>query len=302
MVPCKRLIHRYFCDGCKRVQRVAKIISLDRIDDDAKVGAVLLAPWVVVQSVHAEVACSPVLREGRDIMKIMTNGKWLPVVAVALLCFAPSALAQTQLELTGVNGNNYDGIFIGPYDIQVGGPSGQTYGMICDDFNDDIGVGSTWKANPVSVSASTLSQTLFGYQSGALQGYEEVAALSYAILFGNQGATNNALMQYAIWAIFSPTQVESYLVQTLGSVNGAATWSTIQGLIAWASKNGSQSLLSEFIVWTPANCKSGSCGGQEFLQFVPEGGAAWMYLLLGGITCFGAMFYSRRQQAKRFLA
>ena len=41
---------------------------------------------------------------------------------------------------------------------------------------------------------------------------------------------------------------------------------------------------------------------QEFLQYVPEGGAAWMYLLLGGITCFGAMFYSRRQQAKRSIA
>ena len=27
----------------------------------------------------------------------------------------------------------------------------------------------------------------------------------------------------------------------------------------------------------------------------PEGGTALMYLLLGGIMCFGAMFYSRRQ-------
>lgn len=231
-------------------------------------------------------------------MKIMTNGKWLIVVAVALLCFAPSALAQTQLELTGVNGNNYDGIYIGPYDIQVGGSSGQTYGMICDDFNDDIHVGSTWNANPVSVNASTLSQTLFGSQQGALQGYEEVAALSYAILFGNQGATNNALMQYAIWAIFSPTQVQNYLNAT----GYGSEWATIQSFITWASKNASQSLLSEFIVWTPTNCQSGGCGGQEFLQYVPEGGAAWMYLLLGGITCFGAMFYSRRQQAKRSIA
>ena len=105
-------------------------------------------------------------------------------------------------------------------------------------------------------------------------------------------------MQYAIWAIFSPTQVQNYL-----SSNGyGSEWATIQSFITWASKNGPQSLLSEFIVWTPINCKSGSCGGQEFFEFVPEGGAAWMYLLLGGITCFGAMFYSRSQSAKRFMA
>ncbi len=30
---------------------------------------------------------------------------------------------------------------------------------------------------------------------------------------------------------------------------------------------------------------------------VPEGGAALMYLLLAGVTCFGAIFYSRRQTA-----
>jgi hypothetical protein len=246
------------------------------------------------------VAFSPDPRESgeADIMKIMTNGKWLLLVAVALLCFAPSALAQQQLELTGVNGNSYDGIYIGPYDIQVGGSGGSTYGMICDDFNDDIEIGSTWKANPVSVSASTLSETLFGGQSGALLGYQEAAALSYAILFGNQGATNNALMQYAIWAIFSPTQVQAYL----SSTGYGSEWAAIQSLIAWAKQNASQSLLSEFIVWTPTNCVSGGCGGQEFFQFVPEGGAAWMYLLLGGMICFGAMFYSRNQRVKRTIA
>jgi hypothetical protein len=35
---------------------------------------------------------------------------------------------------------------------------------------------------------------------------------------------------------------------------------------------------------------------------VPEGGAALMYLLLAGVTCFGAMFYSRRRTAMGGLA
>jgi|ERR1700677_557920 hypothetical protein len=228
-------------------------------------------------------------------MKVTTKGKWSLVVGVVMLCFAPYVLAQQtqQLELVGVNGNNYAGIYIGPYDIQVGGPSGQTSGMICDDFNDDIGIGSTWTAKPISVSGGTLSQTLFGGQQGALQGYEEVAALSYAILFNNQGSTTNALMQYAIWAVFSPTQVQNWLKANDGS-NYAADWATICGYISWASQHGSQSLLSEFTVWTPQNCQSGGCGGQEFFQFVPEGGSALMYLLFAGMFCFGAMWIRSR--------
>jgi hypothetical protein len=231
-------------------------------------------------------------------MKSTLNGKWALMVGVALLCFAPCVLAQqTQLELTGVNGNNYAGIYIGPYDIQVGGSSGPTSGMICDDFNDDIGIGSTWQANPVSVSGATLGQTLFGSQQGALTGYEEVAALSYAILFNNQSATTNALMQYAIWAVFSPTQVQTWL--KANDSNYANDWQTICGYISWASQHTSLSLLSEFTVWTPLNsqqqkCESGGCAGQEFFQFVPEGGSALMYLLLAGIFCFGAMWLRSR--------
>jgi hypothetical protein len=229
-------------------------------------------------------------------MKITTNGKWLLSVALAMLCFAPGALAQQSLELVGVNGNNYAGIYIGPYDIQVGGSSGPTYGMICDDFNDDINIGSTWTAKPISVSSTTLSQTLFGSQSGALMGYEEAAALSYAIMFNNQGSSANALMQYAIWAIFSPTQVQNWLKANDGS-HYASDWQTIQGWITWASQHGSQSLLSEFVVWTPQNCQSGNCAGQEFFQYVPEGGTALMYLLMAGIFCFGAMWMRSRGAA-----
>lgn len=231
-------------------------------------------------------------------MKI--NAKWLLVVGVALLSMAPGVLAQnTQLELVGVNGNNYAGIYIGPYDIQVGGSSGPTYGMICDDFNDDINIGSTWTAKPNSAPASGsassfLSQTLFGSQG--LQGYEEAAALSYAILFSNQGSSANALMQYAIWAIFSPMQVQNWLKANDGS-NYSTDWATIQGWITWAGQHGSQSLLSEFVVWTPQNCQSGNCGGQEFFQYVPEGGSALMYLLMAGIFCFGAMWIRSRGAA-----
>ena len=232
-------------------------------------------------------------------MKSTVNGKWALVVGVALLCFAPYVLAQgTQLELTGVNGNNYAGIYIGPYDIQVGGSSGPTYPMICDDFNDDINIGSTWKANPVSVSGGTLMNTMFGSSGASLTMYQEAAELSYAILFNTQGASNNSLMQYAIWAIFSPSQVQNWLKANDGA-NYATDWATVCNWISWAgNQKNLTTLLSEFVVWTPQGCKSGNCGGQEFFQYVPEGGSALMYLLLAGIFCFGAMWMRSRSSVR----
>jgi hypothetical protein len=269
---------------------LARIISLDRIAGGAKV-RVLLVPFVAVQEARW-IGSSPNRKESeRGQIKVMANGKWWVAVGIAL-CFVPYGLAQQTLELTGVNGNNYAGIYIGPYDIQVG-HNGPTSGMICDDFNDDVGIGNTWTAKPVSVSGGTLSQTMFGGQQGALQGYEEVAALSYAILFNNQSSTTTALMQYAIWAIFSPTQVQNWLKANDGS-NYASDWATIQSYITWAGQHGSQSLLSQFVVWTPQGCKSGTCGAQEMFQYVPEGGTALIYLLLAGIFCFGAMWIKSR--------
>jgi len=224
-------------------------------------------------------------------MKITTTGKWLLVAAIAMLCFAPCALAQDpQLELTGVPGGYYDGYGVGPYSIQVGGPSGSTYGMICDDFYDDIGIGSQWSAT--ANSFSNLSATLFKADPNLVPDYTEALTLAYAILFNTQGVSNNALMQFAIWAIFDPSAVQA-------KVSGS-DWTTIQGWITWAASHPlSAGQLANFIIWTPTNCPTGpgSCVGQEFFQYVPEGGAALLYLLLAGVSCFGAMFFRSRRIA-----
>lgn len=224
-------------------------------------------------------------------MKITTNGKWLLVLAVALLCFAPCALAQTDtLELTGVPGG-YDayGYGSGPYSIQVGPPSGPTYNMICDDFYDEIGIGSQWSAT--ATSFSNLSTSLFGNNATE---YTEALTLAYAILFNTQGASNNDLIQLAIWAIFDSSGVQ-------GKVT-AGDWATIQVWIAWAAAHPlSAGQLADFVIWTPTGCSgaAGSCAGQEFFQYVPEGGAALLYLLLAGVSCFGAMFFRSRNQSSR---
>ncbi|MGA7686079.1 MAG: hypothetical protein WCC32_04795 [Terriglobales bacterium] len=225
-------------------------------------------------------------------MKIVTSRNWFLVGALAILCFAPYALSQETADLTftgGYSGADY-GIATGPYTIQVNG--GATYNMICDDYDDEIYDGSTWTAT--ANTYANLSHTLWGGQTGAANEYANAITLAYALMFNTQGAagsyTNN-MIQFAVWAIFDPSAVKALVSST--------DWSAIQGWISWAQTNQlSAGALASWIIWTPG-CTTGpgTCGGQEFFQYVPEGGAALAYMLLAGIACFGAMFHSKGKRA-----
>lgn len=222
-------------------------------------------------------------------MKVMSTRTWLLIIAVAILCLVPCAIAQTDtLTYTGFYSGSDYGYGTGPYGVQIGTT---TYNMICDDFYDEIGSGQSWTAT--AHTYSDLTNTLFGGQSGASTNYAEAITLAYALLFNTQGTagsyTNN-MIQFAIWAIFDPAAVQGKVSLT--------DWNAIQAWITWAKTNQlSLSALANWIIWTPANCQAGNCGGQEFFQYVPEGGAALGYLLFAGVSCFGAMFFRRRLAA-----
>lgn len=231
--------------------------------------------------------------------KITTNAKWFLLATVALLCLAPCALAQETLTLKGVAGYDSYGFGTGPYSIQVG--TGSTYNMICDDFTHDIQIGDSWTANPLRVdgTGSNIGTALFGGQSNALAEYKEAAYLSYAILFNTGlGGNTNDNLQLAVWAIFNPAAVKN--------VVGATEWSVIQGIISAYASSGTLALLQNFTIWVPVSgtCSgSANCAGQEFFQYVPEGGAAFLYLLLAGASCAGAMFLrSRNRGSSRAMA
>ena len=89
----------------------------------------------------------------------------------------------------------------------------------------------------------------------------------------------------------------------MGGNTSNPDYQAVQALVAVAAANyASATNLGSIAFYTPVGCAGvglGSCtqngqGVQEFGGKVPEGGAAAMYLLLAGVTCFGAMFYSRR--------
>jgi hypothetical protein len=233
-------------------------------------------------------------------------------MAVAvLLCVATSAFAGTvSLQLNDPPSNNIlDGIYVGPYSAINTGTGAQTQ-IICDDFKDTSNYN---QATYTIHNFSNLVGTVWG--AGALTHYEEAAWLTLGML--QQTGTTQGYYSYAIWAVFDPTGVASWLTShgdsgACNSVFGNGSWGSggctagSGGLLANAAgQQYTQGEFSNFLIFTPTcSAGPGTCQEQEFfqLQQVPEGGSAVTYLGLAGIVCFGAMFYVRHQRPRTGIA
>jgi len=216
------------------------------------------------------------------------------------LCLAPHLLAQSDtLTINNPPSNNIlDGIYVGAYNAtQLGGGQVQ---ITCDDFKDN----SDYNQETYTVhNFGSFGSTLWGAMPGAVTLYQEAAWLTLGML--SQSGAQQGYYSYAIWAIFDPTGVKNWLT-THGDATAYNAVFGSNGLLAQAAgKNFSSSTLGEFsnfLILTPQGCGALGCPEQEFLEYVPEGGSAVAYFLLAGVSCFGAMFYSRRQNARRGMA
>lgn len=236
------------------------------------------------------------------------------IAGSVLLCSALPAIAQQDVTVQFTGG--YTGVFedygAGVYSGTINGQSSP--GIICDDFNDEITNGEQWNAAAYQasslVSSGNLDSTLFGSTIG-VQGYAEVATLVSALfsnattLGGVIGVTAGELSS-AIWDITTPGGIGGL------DGNAAALVKYVMGLYGGSGATPSQitaatnylSTLTNLWILTP-NPKGYAPAGEatepqemwtESLAInAPEGGAALMYLLLAGATCFGAMFLSRRE-------
>jgi hypothetical protein len=224
-----------------------------------------------------------------------------------LLCFAPCALGQGQvnINMTSAGNNVMDGVYVGPYNATVNGKSTQ---IICDDFVDDSYVGESWTANVTTLS--NLNGTKWGGMANATALYDEAAWLATQMLSpkysGN--ATQVGYLAYALWAVFQPNAVKSWL-----GANSAA-WQAVQG---WLNSAGTQKFTpgeyANFFLYTPnfnypITCNGHACPTappQEFFGFVSaaEGGSTLMYALLATLVCLGAIWFrSRRPVESRVTA
>jgi hypothetical protein len=251
-------------------------------------------------------------------MKITVRSLWWAIIVLwLLLCWVPPGFAGTiglSVDSSVYNNQVLDGVYVSPYPLDVTtqgtAPSNYSVGtqltLFCDDFRDESSVGVPVMYNTTTFG-SAVNGTIAGTLWGALSLYQEGAWLS------TQLSNNPGVYSYAVWAVFDPGAVLSWLsshgdTNTCNLVFGNACTSinASAGSLLYQAQNQNFTLgeFSNWVIYTPQNCGQASCSSQEFFQPmpVPEGGSALLYLLLAGVSCLGAMVYSRRQTARAGMA
>jgi len=256
----------------------------------------------------------------------------LLTVAVGLLLFAPSAFAQFvgPITMTYDGSRNYDGgtwqgggtlgtetVITGFYGgtingVSVGG-SASNPGMLCDDYTTNLQ--TPWSAN--AINATTLlqnwstdgSSTKFGTNLSAIgeNGYIAMAIIVEAAFSGNLAidALANANGAPYVSSATAADVSEALWCITGGPGNcsvskgmSQAAYNLWQNAVAEVGGSwGSVSLSTFANLWlyvpTPQN------GSQEMWSnvAVAEGGTAFLYLLLAGLSCLGAIFFRRSNRS-----
>jgi len=236
----------------------------------------------------------------------------LLMVAAAFLLSVSFAFGQNvPMYFNGsYQGNNALGAGTGFYDGSINGvdvgPGKSSPGMICDDYYDHIDGGEHWLATGYQVSslnAGNIGNTLFGGAAGwgtaplttltnGVLGYEALAYLANDMFSNGVGHPDlQSSISQAMWYLTSNAVTNGSGIG-LGSLDTQA-----QNLVAYVENVSNLSALSTYTgLWLYTQPFAPPGVQEMFGQIpVPEGGAALMYLLLAGVTCFGAMFYSRRQ-------
>ena len=217
----------------------------------------------------------------------ITSGKFWLGLAVAALCIAPSALADTSITLTGAGSNPVDGVYVGPYYATVNGVVNTP--VICDDFSDEVFVGESWSAVSPSGTIANPTGALFASQVNSGQEYNAMAFLAeqlFALPASDPTYSGDAAkLQYAIWDIFDPTGVSSYLTPIDPTLLASAI-SDANGALAGTYTSTQFSDLS-ILTPTPGSQPAGDGRPQEFIVKTPEPGT---FAMLGiGLLMLGIL-------------
>jgi len=229
------------------------------------------------------------------------------IVALVVLCGGLPAFAQNEVSVQftggytttwGNSGGNYGA---GIYSATINGANSP--GIICDDFNDEITSGEKWNAyayQASSLTSSNIGETLFGSTVG-ITGYAEVGTLvnmmfNSSTTYGSLTGITQAELSSAIWDITAP-----------GGISGLDA--KAQNLVAAveAAFNGNSSAAQSYLatltnLWILTPTPLGPGEPQEMWTqglSVPEGGTPLMYLLLAGVSCFGAMLFNFKNRLRR---
>jgi hypothetical protein len=200
----------------------------------------------------------------------ITIGKFWLGLAVAALCVAPSALADTSITLTGAGSNPVDGVYVGPYYATVNGVANTP--VICDDFADEVFINESWAAVSPSGTIASPTGALFAGQTNSGQEYNAMAFLAEQLFSLSPSdptySADAAKLQYAIWDIFDPTGVSSYLTSIDPTLLASATSDATSALAGTYSATQ----FSNLSILTPAVGSQPEADGrpQEFIVETPE--------------------------------
>jgi hypothetical protein len=122
---------------------------------------------------------------------------------LSFVCMIPRVASADTLTITGVGGQNADGVYVYPYYFTESGPSGtQTLvSMSCLNFNRDVTIGESWNVNVIGISSIMPGDTIDG-ESGLDILADAYLFNQYAAATGNAQLT--ADIQFAIWSIMDP--------------------------------------------------------------------------------------------------
>lgn len=181
-------------------------------------------------------------------------------LSLSLIALTPKMSFADTLKLESAT-NNSSGPAIYPYAFSFDG-SNTNIALSCLSYNREVTIGEQWNVTVTNLSSLATNATIDGSSDAALR---EDAYLDYyyndATVPGI-GAVTNSELQYAIWDILDPTDV-----------NGLSLFdSTSQKLVAaavGAEASETTGFLSQFTLYTPLGGNGSTSEPQQFLGFTP---------------------------------
>jgi PEP-CTERM motif len=214
---------------------------------------------------------------------------WL--LLLALLIGSATSRANTLPVLLNDGGSNVmGGVYVGPYNLTVGGQSMQ---LVCDDFLSTVIKGETW--NAVTSTYPTLSNVKF---SGLVQ-YEEVGYLVQQMWANISNPTTVGYISWAIWDVFTPN---ASIGDPYGTLT-AAQQTQINSWLTQAQNNYSTGNYSNLIIYTPvpgSQVPLSAGPPQEYIGLISVSEPSTVLLLglgLAGLLVLG----SRKVRVRRAL-
>jgi hypothetical protein len=129
----------------------------------------------------------------------------LAVCTLSLLCLLPRITFADTLTLISTSGGTIAGIDVYPYQFTVTGSGGtqSSVDLSCLNFNREITFGETWAVDPLQVSTINPTATYDGELG--------IDYLEDAWLYNqyNTATASNSEVQFAIWSIMDPGDINS---------------------------------------------------------------------------------------------